>query len=112
MILLSQIEVYRLKRGNSCNQLAEKKLAIMQLIGVLVLSCMCLQAISSCAGDAKGPSKLADQLSAGICATNHSRVQEFYKSLRDAENRDVQFPDSSKQVKRAKVALVYDLHAS
>ena len=70
----------------------------MHVTLVLVLSCMCfLEVVSPC----EDAAVLAQQLKADICATNHSRVQEFYKTLRDAENKHIQFPDSSKQIKQS-----------
>jgi hypothetical protein len=38
------------------------------------------------------PFDLARQLRSEICAINESQIQEFYKSHREEENRDRQFP--------------------
>ena len=42
------------------------------------------------------PFDLARQLRAEICATNESRVNEFYKAKMDEESRDKQFPGVGK----------------
>ncbi len=38
------------------------------------------------------PFDLARQLRSEICGINESQIQEFYKSHREEENRDRQFP--------------------
>ena len=40
------------------------------------------------------PFELARQLRAEICAINKSQIKEFYKTQRDEENRDMQFPEA------------------
>ena len=65
---------------------------------------MCLHGIqATCTGAGEDgveidPFGLARQLRADICTANASQVQEFYKRVRDEENRGRQFPDPSKLV--------------
>ena len=42
------------------------------------------------------PFELARQLRAEICVINESQIEEFYKAQRDKENRDRQFPETSR----------------
>lgn len=68
---------------------------------ILILSLICVPLPTTCAsgdgvnGDEVDPVELARILRAEICAKNASQIQEFYRKIRNEENRTVSFPDPS-----------------
>ena len=73
----------------------------MQLFRIVFLSCLLLQALLVHRSGAEGagdehidPRALALRLRSEICATNKSQFQEFYKAVRDMEDKDIRYPAS------------------
>lgn len=71
---------------------------------ILILDLFSVPPLTTCAGgagdgvtegDEIDPAELARELRAEICAKNASQIQEFYKKIRNEENRTISFPDPS-----------------
>ena len=67
---------------------------------ILILDLFSVPPLTTCAGgagegDEIDPAELARELRAEICAKNASQIQEFYRKIRNEENRTTSFPDPS-----------------